>query len=71
MDYGLNMFATDTSIRPDEVARLAEQRGFESLFLAEHTHIPVNRESLHPQSGTELDERYVEPYLDRLAKLIG
>jgi probable F420-dependent oxidoreductase len=61
MHYGLNMFVTDASIRPDEVARLAEERGFESLFLAEHTHIPVSRQSQHPQGG-QLSERYWHAY---------
>src|SRR5579884_2469858 len=61
MLYGVNMFATDFSIRPDEVARLAEERGFESLFLAEHTHIPANRSSQFPLGG-DLPERYWHAY---------
>ena len=40
MKYGLMMFAADYAIRVDELARAAEERGFESLFLPEHTHIP-------------------------------
>ena len=40
-----------------ELARLAEERGFESLFLPEHTHIPASRETPHP-SGQPLPEPY-------------
>ena len=43
MDIGLCIFATDYAIRIDELAREAEARGFESLFVPEHTHIPVSR----------------------------
>ena len=43
MLYGITMFATDYAIRPDELARLLEERGFESLWLPEHTHIPAGR----------------------------
>lgn len=42
MHYGLTYFATDDSMRPDAFARAAEERGFESIWLAEHSHIPVS-----------------------------
>ena len=45
MDVGLVMFATDYAIRPDALARAAEARGCESLWLPEHTRIPVWRRS--------------------------
>jgi probable F420-dependent oxidoreductase len=45
MHYGVFIFPTDYSIRIDELARAAEERGFESLFVTEHTHIPTNRRS--------------------------
>src|SRR2546428_7346343 len=45
MHYGVFIFPTDYSIRIDELARAAEERGFESLFVTEHTHIPTNRPS--------------------------
>ncbi len=51
MDFGLSLFCTDESIRPDAVARLAEERGFESLFFPEHTHIPVGGGSPYPRGG--------------------
>jgi probable F420-dependent oxidoreductase len=45
MHYGVFIFPTDYSIRIDELARAAEDRGFESLFVTEHTHIPTSRRS--------------------------
>ena len=45
MQIGVRMFPTEYAIRPDELARAAEERGFESLWLPEHTHIPVSRRS--------------------------
>ena len=45
MDFGIICFPTDTSIEPQELAPALEQRGFESLFYAEHTHIPTSRRS--------------------------
>jgi probable F420-dependent oxidoreductase len=57
MDLGLALFPTDESIRPDVLARLAEERGFESLFFPEHTHIPVGGGSPYPGGG-ELPRPY-------------
>jgi probable F420-dependent oxidoreductase len=42
MDFGTHLFATETSIQPAEFARESEDRGFESVWFSEHTHIPVN-----------------------------
>ena len=52
MRYGAFIFATDFSIRPDELARALEERGFESLWVPEHTHIPASRRSAWPGGGT-------------------
>ncbi len=41
MKLGIAMFPADFAIRPDELARAVEERGFESLFLTEHTHMPA------------------------------
>jgi probable F420-dependent oxidoreductase len=57
MLYGIEIFATDYGIRPDEVARLVEERGFESLWFPEHTHIPASRLTPYPAGG-ELPRRY-------------
>jgi probable F420-dependent oxidoreductase len=57
MEFGVMMFPTDQSIRPDELAREAEQRGFESIFYPEHTNIPVSRKTPWP-GGADLPEEY-------------
>ena len=48
MNFGLTYFPTDTSMRPDAFARAAEERGFESIWLAEHSHIPVSEATPGP-----------------------
>jgi probable F420-dependent oxidoreductase len=55
------MFPTDDAVAPDELARMAEQRGFESLFFPEHTHIPASRESPDPGGG-DLPDMYSHTY---------
>ena len=51
------MFPTDYAIRPDDLARAAEERGFESLWFPEHTHIPTSRRSPWP-GGPDLPKEY-------------
>ncbi|MEE1557479.1 MAG: LLM class flavin-dependent oxidoreductase, partial [Alphaproteobacteria bacterium] len=51
MHVGALIFATDYTIRMDELAVAMEERGFESLFLPEHTHIPASRISPWPGGG--------------------
>ena len=48
MDLGLTLFLTDTSITPIELAREAEDRGYSSLWVPEHTHIPTSRRTPAP-----------------------
>jgi probable F420-dependent oxidoreductase len=57
MRIGVFYFPTDYGIQPAELARTLEDRGFESLFVCEHTHIPVSRKSPFPGGG-ELPKRY-------------
>src|SRR6266571_9290338 len=57
MKYGIAMFPTDYSIQADVLARELEARGFESLWLPEHTHIPVSRKSPWP-GGAPLPREY-------------
>ncbi len=57
MDLGVTMFVTDTSMRPDDLAAAAEERGFASLWVPEHTHIPTSRLTPAP-SGEPLAEQY-------------
>jgi probable F420-dependent oxidoreductase len=68
MDYGVCIFATDYAIRIDELAREAEQRGFESLWVPEHTHIPTSRRS--PFAGGTLPKEYwhtLDPFVSLMA----
>jgi probable F420-dependent oxidoreductase len=58
---GVLTFPTEYSIQPDELARLVEDAGFESLFVAEHTHIPASRETPYP-AGSELPREYSHTY---------
>ncbi|REE98953.1 LLM class F420-dependent oxidoreductase [Thermomonospora umbrina] len=57
MDFGISTFVTDEGIGPAALGRALEERGFASLFLAEHTHIPVSRETPWP-GGAELPRWY-------------
>jgi len=57
MDFGVAMFQTHDAIAPAELARLAEQRGHESLFFPDHTHIPAGGGTPHP-SGRPLPRKY-------------
>lgn len=57
MKFGVAMFQADYAIDPAALARLAEERGFESLWFPEHTHIPASRETPYPGGG-ELPKEY-------------
>jgi len=57
MKYGVAMFPTDYAIQADALARELEARGFESLWLPEHTHIPTSRKSPWP-GGADLPRDY-------------
>ena len=57
MDLGVTIFLTDQSIGPVELAREVESRGFTSLWLPEHTHIPTSRRTPAPM-GEPLAEEY-------------
>ena len=54
MKVGLTIFATDRAISPVELAREAEARGFSSLYLPEHTHIPTSRRTPPPTGEATL-----------------
>ncbi|MBV8452293.1 MAG: LLM class F420-dependent oxidoreductase, partial [Deltaproteobacteria bacterium] len=58
MKYGLSFFPTDFTIRFDELARAAEGHGFESLLVAEHTHIPASRLSIPSTGIRDLSPQY-------------
>jgi probable F420-dependent oxidoreductase len=58
MRFGVTVFTTDLSIGIVELATAAEERGFESLWLPEHTHIPLSRRTPPPTGDAELAEEY-------------
>lgn len=49
--FGISIFPTDYSIQPARLAREVEDRGFDSLFFPEHTHIPASRKTPFPGGG--------------------
>ncbi len=59
MKYGICTFPTDYSMPTAELGPAMEQRGFESLWLAEHSHIPASRQSPWP-GGPELPQMYYD-----------
>ena len=61
MELGHTMFPADYAIGPVELGRAVEERGFESLFFPEHTHIPATRMSPWP-GGPELPQEYSHTY---------
>ena len=58
MRYGITMFATDRSMPIVALAREAEDRGFDSLYLPEHTHIPISRRTPPPTGDAVLPDEY-------------
>jgi hypothetical protein len=65
MKFGVSTFVTDEGIAPGPLARAIEERGFDSLFVAEHTHIPLSRKSPYPAGG-ELPRKYcrtLDPFI--------
>ncbi|MCH6560881.1 MAG: LLM class F420-dependent oxidoreductase [Myxococcales bacterium] len=66
MKLGLTIHATDLAMSPVELAREAEGRGFYSLYIPEHTHIPISRRTPAPTGDEVLGEEYLrslDPYV--------
>ncbi len=61
MDFGIAYFPTHDAVPPGAFARLVEEHGQDSLFFAEHTHIPASRDSPYPGGG-ELPQKYSHCY---------
>jgi len=61
----VTMFATDRSMPIAELARAVEERGFSSLWVPEHTHIPVSRRTPYPAGGPLPEEyrRTLDPFV--------
>jgi probable F420-dependent oxidoreductase len=61
MRNGLVLFTSDRGVRPARAAQAAEEAGFDTFYVPEHTHIPVRRDAAHPGTGDETlpDDRYL------------
>ena len=71
MRHGIVLFTSDRGITPAQAAKAAEERGFSTFYVPEHTHIPVKREAPHPRTGdaTLPDDRYLrtlDPWVSTL-----
>ena len=60
MEIGASIFFTDYSMGPTELAVALEQRGFGSLWVAEHSHMPVTRRFTHPLGEAALTKEYFD-----------
>jgi probable F420-dependent oxidoreductase len=65
MELGFNTMNTPEDIRPDEVARALEERGYTSFWIGEHSHIPASRRTPYPSGGQMPDpyRRMMEPFI--------
>jgi probable F420-dependent oxidoreductase len=73
MKFGIAVFPTGEAADPATIARLVEERGFESLFFPEHTHIPANRRTPYPGGG-ELPSEYsrtLDPFVALTAAAVA
>lgn len=61
MRHGIVLFTSDRGVTPAQAARAAEERGFDTFYVPEHTHIPIKRTAAHPGTGDETlpDDRYL------------
>jgi probable F420-dependent oxidoreductase len=59
--HGIVLFTSDRGITPARAAKAAEDAGFDTIYVPEHTHIPVKRDAAHPGTGDETlpDDRYL------------
>jgi hypothetical protein len=60
MEIGASIFFTDYSMAPTDLAVALEQRGFDSLWVAEHSHMPVTRRFTHPLGEAALTKEYFD-----------
>jgi alkanesulfonate monooxygenase SsuD/methylene tetrahydromethanopterin reductase-like flavin-dependent oxidoreductase (luciferase family) len=60
MQIGASIFFTDYSMAPTDLAVALEQRGFDSLWVAEHSHMPVTRRFTHPLGEAALTKEYFD-----------
>src|ERR1043165_3738475 len=69
MRFGVSTFVTDEGIAPAALGPALEERGFASLYVAEHTHIPVSRATPYPGGGDLPRDYYrtLDPFVGRTA----
>ncbi len=60
MEIGASIFFTDYAMAPSDLAVALEQRGFDSLWVAEHSHMPVTRRFTHPLGAAALTREYFD-----------
>ena len=61
MQFGVHVFPTESSIQPEELARAAEERGLDSVWFSEHTHIPLHYLNA-PENTPPLPDYYWQTY---------
>src|SRR6202046_902906 len=68
MHLGFSIMSTSDEIRPDQLGRALEERGFDSLWTGEHSHIPASRQTPYPAGGEMPDQyrRMMDPFLSLL-----
>ncbi len=59
LNFGASMFFTDYSMAPGELGKALEERGFESVWAPEHSHIPLSRKTPFPAGG-DLPKKYYD-----------
>src|SRR5215469_14166524 len=73
MDFGVLMFFTDYAISAVDLAKALEERGFESVWAPEHSHVPTSRKTPFPGGG-ELPKRYydaMDPFVSLTAAAVA
>ncbi len=60
MEIGASIFFTEYSMTPSALAAALEERGFDSLWVAEHSHMPLTRRFTHPLGEAALTREYFE-----------
>jgi alkanesulfonate monooxygenase SsuD/methylene tetrahydromethanopterin reductase-like flavin-dependent oxidoreductase (luciferase family) len=65
MELGFSTMNTPDDIRPDVLAKALEDRGYTSLFIGEHSHIPSSRITPYPSGGEMPDQyrRMMDPFV--------
>jgi probable F420-dependent oxidoreductase len=65
MELGFSTMNTPEDVRPDVLARELEDRGYTSLFIGEHSHIPASRRTPYPSGGEMPDQyrRMMDPFV--------